>query len=68
LTPRIVARYRLRQRLSKGEQAVLPLVAFLGVAGIATWAGTVPGGLAFVLGIAFWEAMRPVWAWLRAVE
>jgi hypothetical protein len=68
VTPRIVARYRRYQRLSKGEQAALTLAAFLGVAGIATWMGTVHGGLAFVLGLLFWEAMRPVWAWLRAVE
>ena len=66
--PRIVARYRRYQRLSKGDQAVVTLVAFLGAAGIALFMGTVHGGLAFVLGIAFWEAMRPVWVWLRAVE
>jgi len=68
LTPRIHVRYRRYQRLSKGEQAVVTLAAFLGASGIALFMGTVPGGVAFLLGVAFWEAMRPVWVWLRAVE
>ena len=66
--PRIVARYRRYQRLSKGDQAVVTLVAFLGASGVALFMGTVHGGLAFVLGIGFSWAMRPVWVWLRAVE
>ena len=68
MIPRIHARHRRYQRLSKGEQAVVTLGAFLGAAGIALFMGTVHGGLAFVLGIGFSWAMRPVWVWLRAVE
>jgi hypothetical protein len=68
LTPRIIARYHRYPRLSKGEHAALTLGAFLGLSGIAVFMGTVHGGLAFVLGYMFHDAMRPVWAWLRSVE